>query len=97
LPSHSTISSSALVVHQAPFTSEKSLLVVAAASRLCWQTEQPMIMPGEVALEAAHRLDATLALGFLASEVGTGLGVDPATCDRNDVKCAVELAVAAAV
>src|SRR5580693_5928918 len=70
---------------------------MAAASRLCWQTEQPMVMPCEVALEAAHRLYATLAFGFLASEVGTGLGVDPATCDRNDVQCTVELPVATAM
>ncbi len=35
-------------------------------------------MACEVALEAAHRLDAGLTLGFLAGEIGTGLGVDPA-------------------
>jgi hypothetical protein len=51
----------------------------------------------EVALEAAHRLDPALALGFLACKIGTGLGVDPATSDRDDVQRAVELPVAAAM
>jgi hypothetical protein len=51
----------------------------------------------EVALEAAHRLDAALALGCLAYKIGTGRGVDPATGDRDDVQRAVELPVAAAM
>jgi hypothetical protein len=51
----------------------------------------------EVALEAAHRLDAGLALGFLAREVGARLGVQAAAGDRDDVQRAVELAVAATV
>ena len=54
-------------------------------------------MACEVALEAAHRLHTTLALGFLAQQVGTSLGVDPSAGDRDDVKRAVELAVAGAV
>jgi hypothetical protein len=56
-----------------------------------------VVVACEVALEAAHRLHAALALGFLALQVGAGLGVDPATGNRDDVQCAVELAVAAAV
>ncbi len=54
-------------------------------------------MACEVALEAAHRLHTALALGFLSLQVSAGLGVDPATGDRDDVKRPVELAVAAAV
>ena len=56
-----------------------------------------MVVACEMALEAAHRLDVGLTLGFLTGKVGTGLGVDPAAGDRDDVECAVELAVAAAV
>jgi hypothetical protein len=56
-----------------------------------------VVVACEVALEAAHRLHTALALGFLALQVGAGLGVDPPTCDRDDVKRAVELAVAAAI
>jgi hypothetical protein len=51
----------------------------------------------EVALEAAHRLDAGLAFGFLAGEIGASRRVDPAARDRDDVQGAVELAVAATV
>lgn len=56
-----------------------------------------MVVACEVALEAAHRLDPALALGFLARKIGTGLRVDPATGDHDDVQRAVELPVAAAI
>lgn len=56
-----------------------------------------MVVACEVALEAAHRLDAALALGFLAREVGACCRVDATACDRDDVQRAVELAVAAAI
>ena len=56
-----------------------------------------MIPACEVSLEAAHGLDAALAFGFLAGEVGACRRVDPAACDRDDVQGAVELAVAATV
>jgi hypothetical protein len=56
-----------------------------------------LVSGDEAQLEAAHRLDRGLALGFLACKIGTGLGVDPATGDRDDVQCAVELPVAAAM
>ena len=56
-----------------------------------------VVVACEVALEAAHRLDAALALGFLAGEVGAGLRVDAPAGDRDDVQGAVELAVAAAI
>jgi hypothetical protein len=56
-----------------------------------------MVASCEVALEAAHRLDASLALGFLALQVGACPGVQPASCDRDDVQSAVELAVAATI
>jgi len=52
---------------------------------------------GEVALEAAHRLDAALALGFLAGEVGARGRVDAPAGDRDDVQGAAELAIAASV
>ena len=56
-----------------------------------------MVVACEVALEAAHRLHAALALGFLALQVGSGLGVDSPTGDRDNVQRPVELAVAATV
>jgi hypothetical protein len=40
---------------------------------------------GEVSLEAAHRLNAALAFGFLAGEVGARRWVDAAAGDRDDV------------
>ncbi len=49
-----------------------------------------MVVTGEVTLEAAHRLDAALALGFLAGEVRAGLWIDAAACDRDDVQGAVD-------
>jgi len=52
---------------------------------------------GEVALEAADGLAASLALGLSACEVGGGLGVQAAFDDGEAVEGAVELAVAAAV
>jgi hypothetical protein len=37
-----------------------------------------LILASKVAPEAAHGLDAALAFGFVAGEVGAGLWVDPA-------------------
>lgn len=54
-------------------------------------------MACEMALEATHRLDAALALGFPAGEIGAGGGVQSPSRDRNDAQCAVELAVAAMI
>jgi hypothetical protein len=56
-----------------------------------------VIVACEVALEAAHRLDAALALGFLAGKIGARLRVDPAACDGDDVQGTVELTVAATI
>jgi hypothetical protein len=56
-----------------------------------------VVVVREVALEAAHRLDARLALGFLALQVVTGRGVDPAAGDRDDVQRAVQLSVATTI
>jgi hypothetical protein len=53
--------------------------------------------PGEVALEAADGLAASLALGLSACEVGGGLGVQASFDDGEAVEGAVELAIAAAV
>ena len=50
-----------------------------------------------MALEAAKRFLARLALGLLAREVGSGVGVPLALVDGEAVQRAVELAVAAAV
>ena len=50
-------------------------------------------MACEVALEAAYGLPLSLSLRSLAFEVGAGLGVDPGAGDRDDVQCAVELAI----
>jgi hypothetical protein len=62
-----------------------------------WSDEELVVVAGEVALEAAHRLDSALALGFLALEVGACRWVETAAGDRDDVQCSVELAVSAAV
>jgi hypothetical protein len=59
--------------------------------------EQVPDAPGEVALEAADGLPASLALGLSACEVGGGLGVQASFDDGEAVEGAVELAVAAAV
>jgi hypothetical protein len=59
--------------------------------------EQPVVPAGKVSLEAAHRLHAGLAFGFLAREVGTRFGVQAAACDRYDVQRAVELTIASTV
>jgi hypothetical protein len=56
-----------------------------------------MVASCEVALEAAHRLDAGLALGFLALQVGACPGVQAPAGDGDDVQRAVELAVAATI
>ena len=53
--------------------------------------------PGEVALEAAQRFSAALALGLLAREVRSGFGVHATLGDREAMQRAVDLAVAAAV
>jgi hypothetical protein len=53
--------------------------------------------PGEVALEAAQRLSARLALGVLVREIDGGVGVQARLGDGESVQRAVELAVAAAV
>ncbi len=50
-----------------------------------------------MALEAAKRFSARLALGLLAREVSGGLAVPVPLVDREAVKCAVELAVAATI
>lgn len=55
-----------------------------------------MVLACEVALEAAHSLDAALAFGFLAREIRARGRVDPAAGDRDDVQRSVELAVAGA-
>lgn len=52
---------------------------------------------GEVAFEAAHRLAVALALGTLAGQVGTGLGVKSRSSQRDHVQGVVELAIATAV
>jgi hypothetical protein len=56
-----------------------------------------VVVACELALEAAHGLDAALAFGFLASEISARLGVEASACNGDDVQCAVELAVAATV
>jgi hypothetical protein len=56
-----------------------------------------VVVACEVALEAAHRLDAGLALGFLALQVGARGWVQASAGDGDDVQCAGELAVADAV
>ena len=52
---------------------------------------------GEVAFEAAHRLEAGLAFGALAGQLILGLGVAAGAGECDAVDCGVELAVAAAV
>jgi len=52
---------------------------------------------GEVALEAADRFAAGLALGLPAREVGGGLGVQAPLADGEAMQRAVELAVAATI
>ena len=52
---------------------------------------------GEVAFEAAQGFAAGFAFGLFAGEVGGGVGVVEAFGDREAVKGAVDLAVAAAV
>ena len=54
-------------------------------------------MSSQVALEAAHRLDAGLAFGFLALQIGTRSRVQASASDRDDVQRPVELAVAATI
>jgi hypothetical protein len=49
---------------------------------------------GDVALEAAQRFAASLALGLLAGEVGDGVEVAAALGDGDAVQRPVELAVA---
>ena len=51
----------------------------------------------ELAFEAADRFAAAFAFGLLALEVGASRGMDARLRDRDPVKRAVELAVAAAV
>jgi hypothetical protein len=63
-----------------------------------WRSQQHLVVvAGEVALEAADRLDAALAFGLLASEVFACRGVASSAGDRDDVQRPVELALAAAV
>jgi hypothetical protein len=50
-----------------------------------------------MALKAAHRLHAALALGFLALQIGAGGVIDAAARDGDDVQGAVELPVATVV
>jgi hypothetical protein len=59
--------------------------------------EQPVVPAREVTLEAAHRLHAGLAFGFLALQVGAGRGVQASPSDGDDVQRSVDLAVSAAV
>src|SRR3954451_12213870 len=59
--------------------------------------EQVPDAAGEVALEAAHRFQAGLAFGALASDVVLGLGVASGPGERDPVDGGVDLAVAAAV
>jgi hypothetical protein len=51
-----------------------------------WPEEQSVVVACEVALDAPHRLDAALAFGFLAREVGTRGRVDAPAGDRDDMK-----------
>src|SRR3954466_10006910 len=59
--------------------------------------EQEPDAAGEVAFEAAHRFQAGLAFGALASDVVLGLGVASRTGERDAVDGGVDLPVAAAV
>src|SRR4051812_49590349 len=66
---------------------------------LAWvgRLEQVPDAAGEVAFEAAHRFQAGLAFGALASDVVLGLGVASRPGERDPVDGGVDLAVAAAV
>lgn len=59
--------------------------------------QESVVVARKMPLETAHRLDTALALGFLAGDIGARGGVDSAACDCDDVQCAVELVVAAAM
>jgi hypothetical protein len=52
--------------------------------------EQPVVVAGEVALEATDGLDACLALGFLPLQIGTCFWIESSACHRNDVQGAVD-------
>jgi hypothetical protein len=59
--------------------------------------EEPVVVPGEVALQAPHRLHARLAFGFLALQVCASGWVQASPSNGDDVQRSVDLPVAAAI